>query len=264
MPAVIPFKTASAPVPSDPLCVACLLTIDADTLGLLDVEAFDPANRADLLEKMSALDEDGDGERRFMAVFVTGYQAAVLSGLMRSRTAIHIGANALSYDKQQELRTLRDAMCAQFNTASLNDDGGEDEALPPVSIPEPPKAWTPNARELATLRAYVDAMLTRPEAVERAMTTLYALQTADEQSSETTRHLNQRGFSACHARRGSYLARWIASGKHLTGKFIIEATNIALRHSAQLVQALLNGKDGERKARTILTGQWAQENRAGR
>lgn len=87
-------------------------------------------------------------------------------------------------------------------------------------------------------RNEIDALLTsNPRAVERAMVVLYDLQTQDEKSAETTRHHNGVGFSSNAARKGTYYARWVLGGRHLTGRHLEGARRIALRHSRQLVAA---------------------------
>ena len=74
------------------------------------------------------------------------------------------------------------------------------------------------------------------KAVERAVLAIYARQTNDEQSHQTTVHTNGRGFSAAHARLGSYYAKWINSGKHLTGKHLVKARQITLHYVKQLAE----------------------------
>lgn len=89
-------------------------------------------------------------------------------------------------------------------------------------------------------------LTTNDRAVERAMVVLYDRQTTDEKQVSDTRHSNQRGFSAAHASKGSYYARWVLGGRHLTGRHLENARKIALRYTAQLLeQAHLNA---ERKA----------------
>jgi len=78
---------------------------------------------------------------------------------------------------------------------------------------------------------------TNPRAVERAMVVLYDRQTRDEKDQGETRHHNGVGFSANAARKGTYYARWVLSGRHLTGHHLDRARAIALRHSRQLVEA---------------------------
>jgi hypothetical protein len=90
------------------------------------------------------------------------------------------------------------------------------------------KKWT---------RDEIDALLKeRPEAVERAILVLWNRQTDDEQASQDTKHHNARGFSAAAAHLGSYYAKWLLAGKHLTGLHLDKALRIALRHSKQLVE----------------------------
>ena len=89
------------------------------------------------------------------------------------------------------------------------------------------KTWT---------RDEIDEILkTNPRAVERAMVRLFELQTSTEKQSSTTREHNGAGFSSYAASRGSYYARWVMSGRNLSGKHLESATKIALRHSRQLV-----------------------------
>jgi hypothetical protein len=52
-------------------------------------------------------------------------------------------------------------------------------------------------------------------AVERAIVAIYERQTADEKQTEHTRHDNRVGFRQNHAKRMSYYARLIKSGRHL-------------------------------------------------
>lgn len=74
-------------------------------------------------------------------------------------------------------------------------------------------------------------------AVERAMIVLYDRQTADEKQTSDTRHTNRRGFSSAHASKGSYYARWVLGGRHLTGRHLDNARKIACHYTAQLLSA---------------------------
>lgn len=86
--------------------------------------------------------------------------------------------------------------------------------------------WTPEA---------IKALLDRSnEAVERAILAIYRLQTLDEQDTSETRHHNKVGFASCHARMGSYYARWILSGRHLDGKHLDKARRMVRWYSRQL------------------------------
>ena len=85
-------------------------------------------------------------------------------------------------------------------------------------------------------------LLKSDRAVERAMLCLYDRQTQDEQSSSITRYSNQRGFSGAHSIRGSYYARWVLSGKALSGVHLQKARKIALSYARQLAE-VANTKD---------------------
>ena len=87
-----------------------------------------------------------------------------------------------------------------------------------------------------TKEAVLDLIARNPRAVERAMVALLAKQTQDEQATEQTRHSNGVGFSGCNARRGTYYAKWVLSGKHLTGRHFDSATKIAKMHAGQFAR----------------------------
>lgn len=84
-----------------------------------------------------------------------------------------------------------------------------------------------------TIRALLD---TNDKAVERAMIVLYDRQTQDEKQVDSTRHHNNRGFNHGDAPRGSYYARWVLSGRALTGNHLAKARSIAKRYAGQLAE----------------------------
>ena len=59
---------------------------------------------------------------------------------------------------------------------------------------------------------------TNPLAVGRALIVLNERQTLDEQSQETTKYQNGRGFKPCHAYMGTSMARQFANRGYLTEK----------------------------------------------
>lgn len=73
-------------------------------------------------------------------------------------------------------------------------------------------------------------------AVERAIVAIYNRQTEDEKSSGTTTHSNGRGFSGAHAELGTYYAKWILSGRSLTGHHLEKARRMSKRYVAQLLE----------------------------
>lgn len=77
-------------------------------------------------------------------------------------------------------------------------------------------------------------LLTRDDAVGRAMIALYNRQTADERAVGSTRHSNGRGFSSSDARLGSYYACWVLGGRHLTGIHLQRARTMSLKYIRQL------------------------------
>lgn len=102
------------------------------------------------------------------------------------------------------------------------------QTLAPTSTPKATPTWT---------RADIDNLLrTNDKAVVRAIIALYRLQTKDEQARQDTLHKNHVGFSAAHARRGTYYAQLALAGKPLYPKTLERARRIALRHSRQLVE----------------------------
>lgn len=86
-------------------------------------------------------------------------------------------------------------------------------------------------------------------AVERAILALYNRQDADEQSSERTYKSNGRGFSAFDAKTGSYYARWIMSGRNLSGRHLEKARMMLHKYVRQLSEiAAEKTMDIERQA----------------
>jgi len=87
----------------------------------------------------------------------------------------------------------------------------------------------------------VELLNKNDRAVERAILCLFDRQTSDEKVDSITKHYNNRGFCPCHAVRGTKMARWILSGRHLTGWHLAKAREITLRYTRQLVeQAQIN------------------------
>ena len=81
------------------------------------------------------------------------------------------------------------------------------------------------------------ALLDRSDlAVERAVVAIFNRQTSDEKSTSATRYLNGVGFRSNHASKGSHYARWVNSGKRLTGKHLELARHIAKQYRRQLCE----------------------------
>lgn len=83
----------------------------------------------------------------------------------------------------------------------------------------------------------IKALIARSDrAVERALVAIYDRQTQDEKRVSDTRHFNKIGFSAAHAKKGSYYARWVNSGRNLTGYHLDRARSIAMHYARQLAE----------------------------
>ena len=77
-------------------------------------------------------------------------------------------------------------------------------------------------------------LLSNDRAVERAVLALYERQTIAEQHTDSTQHKNGMGFSAFHAKMGSYYAKWIKNGNHLSGVHLGKARSLSLKYCGQL------------------------------
>jgi hypothetical protein len=66
----------------------------------------------------------------------------------------------------------------------------------------------------------VKLLETNDHAICRALVVLYERQTADEKTSEHTKHDNGRGFRPCHARMGTSMAKFYLQRGFLTSKQI--------------------------------------------
>lgn len=108
------------------------------------------------------------------------------------------------------------------------------------------------SEQVWTEQKIVALLNTSVRAVERGLVAIYRLQTEDEKSSETTKHTNGVGFSGADANTGSYLAKWVMSGKHLSGEFVGKGRKIALKYRKQLLAIALENQ--ERKARNVPMG----------
>jgi hypothetical protein len=86
-------------------------------------------------------------------------------------------------------------------------------------------------------REQIEALLNANDiAVERGIVAIYERQTADEKVTETTNHHNNIGFAGWGAKKGTYYAKWILSGRRLTGRHLENARKIALFHASQLTK----------------------------
>jgi hypothetical protein len=79
-------------------------------------------------------------------------------------------------------------------------------------------------------------LMSNDRAVERAIVALYHRQTVGEQRTSSTTESNGRGFNAFHAERGTYWAKWVISGRRLTGRHLVSAREVACYYARQLAE----------------------------
>jgi len=74
--------------------------------------------------------------------------------------------------------------------------------------------------------------------MEKALLFLFSQQTRTEQQIEATTEANSRGFSACHARKLSYYAGWVRSGRKLTGPHLTKAHGFVSHYAQQVLDEI--------------------------
>jgi hypothetical protein len=82
----------------------------------------------------------------------------------------------------------------------------------------------------------ISLLASNNRAVERALVALYHRQTVDEQRTSTTKESNGVGFNARDAEYATYLAKWVISGRHLTGRHLEAGRRIATFYARQLAE----------------------------
>jgi predicted Zn-dependent protease len=79
---------------------------------------------------------------------------------------------------------------------------------------------------------------TKRKWVEGAIVKLYEFQTAEEQKSEYTSNKNNVGFNAFDAKTLTYYAKWILSGKHLSGEYLEKAFSMVPKYAQQILNCI--------------------------
>jgi len=77
--------------------------------------------------------------------------------------------------------------------------------------------------------------------VERGILAIYRKQTEDEKCLEHTKWANSVGFSAFHAKLGTYYANWLLKGNHLSGNHLVKARKLIKHYAGQLATIANNG-----------------------
>lgn len=74
--------------------------------------------------------------------------------------------------------------------------------------------------------------------LEKALIKIYDRQTRDEKNTRETKHLNNVGFNAAHAKVMSYYARWVLSGRNLSGSHLQKAKRILRSYRKQILEEI--------------------------
>lgn len=77
--------------------------------------------------------------------------------------------------------------------------------------------------------------------VEQAIIRLYEFQTSDEKAAQMAKYHNGKGFNGTDAKRLSYYAKWLHSGKRLSGPHLQKAYKIVPKYAGQIL-SLINSK----------------------
>lgn len=76
--------------------------------------------------------------------------------------------------------------------------------------------------------------------LERAIQVIYLRQTMDERRAGETKHSNGIGFTGADAKYLSYLARWLDSGKFLSGAHLAKARKLMPKYAGQILEIITN------------------------
>lgn len=72
--------------------------------------------------------------------------------------------------------------------------------------------------------------------LERAILAIYKRQTHDEQRDEQSKYHNFRGFNGPNAKRMTYYACWLKSGRSLSGRHLEDARHRVQKYCGQLLR----------------------------
>lgn len=86
-------------------------------------------------------------------------------------------------------------------------------------------------------------LMNNDAAVDKAVLAIYNRQTESEKATQHTQDLNGMGFNGYDARTGSYYAKWILSGRNLSGKHLANARKMMIKYRRQLVEIANKGNE---------------------
>src|ERR1035437_5082843 len=127
---------------------------------------------------------------------------------------------------------------------------------PTMAIPSVSQRGDKFMNDEELMMAVEKSIATNPKAVEKAILAIYNRQTQDEKQERTTKYSNGIGFSGADVSLGGYLAGWLLSGKHLSGKFLSKGRLLAYKYRGQLFDI---AKDKQALALVALAHQESQK-----
>ena len=74
--------------------------------------------------------------------------------------------------------------------------------------------------------------------LERALVKIYDRQTEDEQVAKVTHYHNHIGFNSADARNMSYYAKWVQSGRPLSGTHLEKCKKTLKKYRKQILQEI--------------------------
>ena len=116
-------------------------------------------------------------------------------------------------------------------------------------IEKPPLTWSPWVIKMSDTHTWTENDILKlldenAVAVERGLGAIFKRHTKTEQRTDDARVFNSLGFSAFDAKRGSYYARWIMSGRHFSGNHAEKALALAKKYRKQLMDIANGGVIG--------------------
>jgi len=93
-------------------------------------------------------------------------------------------------------------------------------------------------------------IISNDRALEKAVLAIYNRQTQDEKNTSDTRWTNGIGFSGADAGIGSYYAKWIISGRSLSGNHLLKARKMMMKYRRQLVE-IANHNEAQKRVREV-------------
>ena len=86
---------------------------------------------------------------------------------------------------------------------------------------------------------------TNPQFMERALIKIYNRQTEDEKVAKVTQYHNHVGFSAADANKMCYYAKWVLSGRKLSGVHLDKCKATLKKYRKQILHEIAAANTGQ-------------------